>query len=292
MHIAIVDIGTNSTRLLIAKVEGTVKILKTSLITTRLGEGIGSQPILLKAAMERTMMALMQFKELIDQKKVDKVMVAATSAVRDASNRSEFLSAVKLLLGWDVWVLSGEEEAEMSYLGVVSGLNVSLRSPIVIDIGGGSTEFIWSTDIGLNFTSVRLGAVRMAESGIGLKEIKEMLKQLTTKICLNGPVNLIGVGGTLTTLTAVDLGLDEYNPEKVHGYVLRRQKIKDMLARFEGLTLEERKKVPGLQPQRADIIVAGTRIALAVLEELHTDEIIVSETDILYGLLYKAIESK
>jgi len=294
MNIAVVDIGTNSTRLLIAEVSagGEVRVLKTGLITTRLGEGIGKQAYLLTPAVDRTVEALLNFRQIILESGAEDVITAATSAVRDAANQRDFLAEVKQRVGWDVRVLPGDEEAQLSYLGVVRGLKADLCDGVVIDIGGGSTEFIWTGSGVLNCASLKIGAVRMTENGSRLADIREMLVGSLIPIKASGAGRLVGVGGTLTTLAAVDQEMEIYDPAKVHGYFVTRQGIQDILYRFEKMTLEERKRVPGLQPQRADIITAGVRIALAVVDGLGTDGITVSETDIMYGLLYQALEKR
>jgi len=290
LRLAVVDIGTNSARLLVAEPKnGKVEVVRTGLITTRLGEGIGQYPYLLRPAIERTLAALHNFKQIIEATGAEIVIAAATSAVRDAGNQAEFLSQVKQQVGWDVRVLSGAEEAELSYIGAVRGLKCDLRQPVVIDIGGGSTEFIWTGKSGLHYVSLRLGAVRMTEGNCGLTEIKEMMADLLKSIKEHDFTGIIGVGGTFTTLAAIDQELEVYDPHKVHGYILPRQRIQDILYRLEAMTVEQRKDVPGLQPQRADIIVAGVRIALAAVTGLEAEEVMVSETDIIFGLLYQKL---
>ncbi len=294
MRIAVVGIGTNSTRLLIAETdsEDDIRVIKTGLVITRLGEGIGKGAYLLKPAMDRTLQALLTFNQIIQNTCPDKIIVGATSAVREADNRSEFLMKVKEQVGWEVCVLSGTEEAELSYLGIVRGLKPNIQHLAVIDIGGGSTEFIWAKENGLSYVSVKLGAVRMTESDYGIAGIKEMLAELLASISADGIKGLIGVGGTLTTLAAIDLQLDVLDPVKVHGYFLKRQRVKDILQQLEGMSLEERKKIPGLQPQRADIIIAGVRIAVTIMEGLEVDGVTVSQSDIMYGLLYRELDQK
>lgn len=303
LRTAIVDIGTNSTRLLIAEpTPGGISTVRTGLITTRLGEGIGHQPYLQDAAMERTVEALLEFRRIIRDQDASGLVVAATSAVRDAANRDDFVAKVRHSLGWEIRVLSGEEEAYASYLGAVRGLQDTVSDPVVIDIGGGSTEFIWEAAQKLICISLRMGAVRMTENGSSLEEIKKLAAPVAGRINQDaltqsagvkhsaGGRNLVGVGGTLTTLAAVDQQMEVYEPAKVHGYYLTRQAAAGILTKLEGLTLEERKLIPGLQPQRADIIIAGARIALAIMEELASEGVTVSETDILYGLLHQALQ--
>lgn len=295
MRIAVVDIGTNSTRLLIgeqvSKQEPVdMKVIETGLISTRLGEGMGSSRVLSQRAIDRTIEALLTFRSIIDKHGVTKVVAAATSAVRDAANQTEFVNQVKDKSGFDIRVLSGVEEAGASYLGVVRGLKTNLAAPVVIDIGGGSTEFIWHSTNGLKCESLQLGAVRMTESKHGLEEIKLMISDIINTINSIGCTGLIGVGGTVTTLAAIAQKLVKYDPEKVHGYFIGREKVRHILNGLEKMTVEQRMKVPGLQPQRADIIVAGISIALAILDGLDAPGMIVSESDIMHGLLYEALE--
>lgn len=293
MRTAVIDIGTNSVRMLIAEENhGEIEVIGTGLITSRLGEGIGTQEFLRDQAVERTIEALEEFKKIIGENSVSRVISAATSAVRDAANRDTFLMEVKKRIGWDVRVLSGTEEAEMSYLGAVRGLKKAGINPVVIDIGGGSTEFIWTGERGPEYVSVNIGAVRMTERGYTLPDIREMLGEVIGSTKLKEFGGLIGVGGTATTLAAINQEMTVYDREKIHGYYLPGKDIKKILRELEGMSPEQRKKVPGLQPQRADIIVAGTRILTAVIEGLKIDGITVSETDLMYGLLYRIIEYK
>lgn len=299
------DIGTNSTRLLIAEqTPGGIRTIQNGLITTRLGEGIGQQPNLQEAAMERTLQALLDFRRIITGQEASRLVVAATSAVRDAANRDDFVTKVRRSLGWEVMVLSGAEEAYASYLGAVRGLRDTVFNPVVIDIGGGSTEFIWEAAQRLNCLSLRLGAVRMTENNSSLADIKKIVSPVAGRInleCLPESAGasdfavertLVGVGGTLTTLAAIDQQMAVYDPAKVHGYYLTGQAVARILTKLEGLALEERKQVPGLQPQRADIIIAGARIALAIIEELAGSGVIVSESDIMHGLLQQTLQDE
>ncbi len=306
MRIAVVDIGTNSSRLLLADyVSGDLQVNGTDLVTTRLGEGIGRASQLSRPAMDRTVEALLNFRDIVTGAGADRIIVAATSAVRDAENRDEFLFEVKQRVGWEVRVLSGREEAELSYRGAVSGLHglsgcsgsgvpgaeggiPETGNPAVIDIGGGSTEFIWSKEGRLRFASKRVGAVRMTDTQATQGEIEKMLQEVLDTIQETGVRSLIGVGGTVTTAAAIDQKLAVYDPEAVHGYCLNEQRIADILSDLEGMPPTRRKEVPGLQPERADIIIAGLRILLAVVRGLGTGMITASETDIMHGLALSA----
>ncbi|MHB8986997.1 MAG: Ppx/GppA phosphatase family protein, partial [Eubacteriales bacterium] len=160
----------------------------------------------------------------------------------------------------------------------------------VVDVGGGSTELVWPAPGGLICRSANAGAVRMSVSNAGEAEIAEAIELILSGARRDGVRNLIGVGGTITTCAAIDLGLVHYSPAKTHGYVLTAGIIKKILSKLKGLEAEARKKVPGLQPERADIIVAGVTIVKLVLKGLGLDRLRVSESDILQGLVLEEVE--
>lgn len=284
-RVAVIDVGSNSVRLLIAGVSaaGEVKPLKTGLITTRLGEGIGSGR-LLPSAMGRTVEAIGEFKKTIDEWMVDKSLVTATSAVRDAGNRREFLEMVERGTGYRVKVLSGPEEAFFSYYGVIKGFSGLPGGAVVIDIGGGSTEFTWQENDRLLCCSTRVGAVRMTEGGHDDAEIKHILYPVLKKVGNSCSPAMVGVGGTITTLAAMDLKMETYDPSRVQGYRLELGRVEYWLDTLIRVGPGGRKKLPGLQAARADIIVAGVRIVLVIMRELRSNVLYVSEADILYGL--------
>lgn len=290
-RVAAIDIGTNSTRLLVAEKAGPVlKALETGLTTTRLGEGIGGGK-LSPAAMDRTARAIEQFRQTALGLGAGQVVAAATSAVRDAVNQKDFLELVRGVSGLQVRVLSGEEEAELSYRGVLSGLAVDPLSSAVMDVGGGSTELIWRQGELLRLSSVNAGAVRMTEGGLDEEAIMVLLAPALGEVRRSPVQNLVGVGGTVTTLAAVDQELAVYEPQRVHGYSLTAARVNRMMDRLKKMDIEERMHVPGLQPERADIIVAGIAIVKTVMKGLGLDSILVSECDILYGLVLKEVET-
>ncbi|MDF9409227.1 Ppx/GppA family phosphatase [Pelotomaculum isophthalicicum JI] len=285
IRIAAIDIGTNSTRLLVADVSGErVQTVDTKLMTTRLGEGI-NEGILLPAAMERTLEAIGVCYDTSLRLGAERVVAAATSAVRDAANRPTFLELVKQRFGLEVWVLSGEEEAALSYRGVLSGLPVDPLSTLVVDVGGGSTELIWNGNSRPNCVSVNAGAVRMTGSGWNEQDMAIVLKPALNMLRGYRISCLAGVGGTVTTLAAIDLGLTVYEPSLVHGHRLTAGTIQRIYEMLKSLSVEERKRLPGLQPERADIIVAGVAIVKTLLDIIGLDSIVVSECDILHGLV-------
>lgn len=291
MRIGVIDIGTNSTRLLVTETAGgPLRVIGRELNSTRLGEGMAAG-VLADRAVDRTIDVLRQYTVEACRLRADRVAAVATSAVRDAANRDLFLQRVKEQTGLDVRVLSGSEEARMSFLGVVRGLDVSLEGALVIDVGGGSTEFIWRKGAGeVFYRSVRAGAVRMTEGSYGQSEIREVFAPVFGEISMVAPRSLVGVGGTVTTLAAVAQALSPYDPEKVHGYFLSREKVSEILKDLAAKTPEERHRVTGLQPERADIIVAGVQIVAVIMKELKLPGITAGETDIMYGVTYDLLE--
>ena len=284
---AAIDIGTNSCRLLLAEREGgKIKPLRMELKTTRLGEGVSDSGYIKDQALERTVVALVKFKSYLEGYGVEKIGVVATNAAREASNSFELLKAIRDNTGFEVEIVSGEEEARLSYKGVASSMDNFAGVPVVLDIGGGSTEVIFSKNGELRDASVGVGAVRCTEDKTSPTKIMEELQSVLNEvISLGDDSELIGVGGTITTLAAIKKKLEVYDREAVHGSVLKRDEVEELFFSLFDMTLEERKGVPGLQPERADIITAGALILWLVLTYLEKDEIIVSETDILHGIL-------
>ncbi len=283
---AAVDIGTNSCRLLIADTEGKqVKPVYSALKITRIGEGATSKGILKKRPMERTISVLREYHDLIEQFKVDHYRVVATSAVREAANAAFFLDKAQLKTGMKIQVISGEEEARLNYLGVCHAVSPQ-GTGIVIDIGGGSTEFTYQNgSSGLCCCSIPLGAVRLTEHPRLLTEILLPMKDILDEIKQLAQPAYIGVGGTITTLAAVSEGLKVYDPELVQGYYLSKDKVERIMFFLAAKNSEERKNVPGLQPERADIIVAGVTILWSILCYLDAQCLVVSEADLLHGII-------
>ncbi len=291
-RVAVIDIGTNSSRLLVAERSGDgLTVLESGLISTRLGEEI-DRGILLPGAMQRTAEAVGEFYQTARRLEAERVVAVATSAVRDAANKEIFLDLIRQTAGLRVRVLSGQDEAALSYRGVLAGLAVEPRSTVVVDVGGGSTELIWTQDGRLRLASVNVGAVRATGAGLGVKKIAGCLKPVLTKIKSPRPIGLVGVGGTVTTLAAIDRGLVYYDPAMVHGYCLKAGNVRRILKMLKCMGLEERKHVPGLQPERADVIVAGIIIVKSVIEGLGLQQMLVSDYDILYGLALEEVENK
>lgn len=294
LRAAAVDIGTNSCRLLIAekKADDSFDILSRKLEITRLGEGVDQNRVLKEQAIKRVLNALKKYKKIIDKFKVDSIRVVGTSALRDVEN-SQLLADKIYDLGLELEIISGEKEAELNYLGAVSNLEADF---LLIDIGGGSTEFIWSDSLEINFKSLDIGCVRMTEKFISnpeekvspteVKEIQNYVDKLLSKeLELNKEFKIKGVGGTITTLAAVKLSLEVYNSSKIENLKLEYNELEKIRDRLTGLELEARKKVKGLQPKRADIIVSGLIILMTIMKHIDSQELYVSDHDLLYGLL-------
>jgi exopolyphosphatase/guanosine-5'-triphosphate,3'-diphosphate pyrophosphatase len=304
VRVAVVDIGTNSTRLLIAEVkpaEGALEELLRRSQVTRLGDGVDSAGRLSEAASERVFRTLEEYRREIDSHDCVANLAVLTSAVREASNGDSFAERVRAEYGLDAHVLTGEEEAQLTFLGAMSGRGTGEpsggRTPtVVIDVGGGSTEFI----VGIGHTagfhvSLPVGVVRMSERHIHSDpptpaELQSLARD-TRAVFLEGlpgaeraPVEQgIAVGGTATSAAAIDQALDPYDPAKVHGYPLLLATIDLLLARMAEMTEEQRRAVVGLNPDRAPTIVAGMVVLSEALGAFELDQVEVSERDILHG---------
>lgn len=285
MKIAVIDIGTNSTRILIADYrQGNIYHLYNDLQTTRIGEGIGNSRIIKPRALERTIDCLKKYIDKCNEFNVNRIRIVATSAVRDAENKDLVKKEVFLNTGVNLEILTGEKEAKLSYLGAISDFFGDKKKYVVLDIGGGSTELIYYSSQGIQYKSVNLGAVRLSENILLKQEVSNILMGLVEGLLPNDFI-LVGVGGTVTTLAAIKLELDEYDPDLVHGQELDIKEINEINNWLQSLSLNERKKVKGLQPERADIILFGIFILQKVMEKLGVTKIKVSEKDILYGMI-------
>jgi len=300
MRTAVVDIGTNSTRLLVADVDtatGAVHELHRESQVTRLGDRVDSGGRLSKEAIERVFATLGDYRATIDRFGCDANLAVLTSAVRDASNGAEFTERVRSELGLHARVLSGDEEAQLTFLGAMSDRDGSCAEPtVVIDIGGGSTEFIVGAAHTAAFhVSVQAGVLRMSERHIHTdppapSELQELAAETRTIFLGSLPVEqrvsvtrAIAVAGTATSAAAIDLELDPYDPERVHGYPLLLATVELLIARFADMTEAQRRQVVGLHPDRAPTIVAGMILLGEAMRAFDLDRVEVSEHDILRG---------
>ncbi len=299
MRVAVVDIGTNSTRLLIADVDrsdgSVVELVRRSQVT-RLGHGVDATGTLEDASVERTWRVLGEYRAAIDEHGCEANLAVLTSAVRDASNGAAFAERVRGELSLDAKVLSGDEEAQLTFLGAMAGRPPAEEPTVVIDIGGGSTEFIVGTGRAAGFhVSTPAGVVRMTERHIDsdpptrqeLQALAEDTHEVFASMIPEDervPVRKgIAVAGTATSAASIEQELEPYDPAKVHGYTLLLASVELLLARLAEMTESSRRRVIGLNPDRAPTIVAGMVLLSQAMIVMGLEEVEVSEHDILYG---------
>ena len=305
MRIAVVDIGTNSTRLLVADVEGErVHELERRSVVTRLGRGVDSSGQLSGEAIEDVCEILGQYIACYEELGAERVVAIATSAVRDAQNSAVFLAELRERFALDARILDGAEEARLTYLGAVAG-RPSREKTLVVDIGGGSTELVIGDGVRVGFhASLQAGTVRHTERHLvhdppGAAELESLADDVRGLIdsSLEGAALVsanegIGVAGTPTSLAAIEMELDPYDPERVHGYRLSLSSIQHSLSRLAAMPLADRLRVKGLHQGRAPTIVAGVVILIGVMRAFGLGEIEVSEHDILWGSALEAAAAK
>jgi exopolyphosphatase/guanosine-5'-triphosphate,3'-diphosphate pyrophosphatase len=293
-RVAVVDLGTNSTRLLVADVEnGDIHELDRRLEITRLGEGVDARRQLLPQAMARVRNVLGDYRRAAERLGVERTLAFATSAVRDAENGEAFLGEIEWSYGFETRLLTGDEEALVTFRGVASARDVE-EGTLVIDVGGGSTELIVGGPSGISFhESYDLGCVRLTErfpgdpGGAGEYVRSTLVAEVPEQV---SPVQAIGVAGTITQLATVDLGLEREEPEVVHGHRLSAETIERLLERLAAMSVEEIRGVRGMHPDRAPVIVAGTVVVVETLRHFGLEELEVSERDNLYGAALMAAE--
>lgn len=288
MKYAAIDIGTNSCRLFIAEFDGKRLIpLYKDLKTTRIGQGLNDTGLIKPEALSRTLACLTDYHQILVDWGVAKYQAIATSAVREAINGQDFVQQAAAHSRIKVDIISGEAEARLSYQGVVKGLSLK-HPPLVVDLGGGSMEFICEPDFVL---SIPLGAVRATELNMSAAEISRHLDPIQEFQHRFGEHQLVFTGGTASSLAAIKLGLATFEPSLVHGCRLSRTEIDDLYELLARTPLSKRRGLPGLQPERADIIVAGALIVKTTLAKLDKTELYISENDLLQGIIWSLIEA-
>jgi exopolyphosphatase/guanosine-5'-triphosphate,3'-diphosphate pyrophosphatase len=300
IRVGAVDMGTNSTRLLVADVDGAeLTEVERLLRITRLGDRVDADGRLSDAGMERVHAVLEGYAETARGLGAERVVATATSAVRDAANGREFLAEVERRHGFETRLLSGREEAELTYRGVTSRL-VAGPGTLVCDIGGGSTELVLGGPDGVDdAVSLDIGCVRMSErclhsdppAAAELAALRETVAGLLPAELVTRAELLVGVAGTVTTLATIDLGLEREIPEQIDGHKLAAPTVAALLHRLAAVPLAERRGVRGLMPERAPTIVAGAAIAAEVLRATGAGAMVVSERDILHGAALAAADS-
>ena len=298
---AAIDCGSNSTRLLVG--DGGPRPIERLMTITRLAQGVDAARRLAPDAIERTLAVLRDYRAAMDRHGVERVRMAATSAVRDAENRDQFLDAAEAVVGVRPDLLGGDEEGRLSFAGATAGLDPAGGPYLVVDIGGGSTEIVVGTDAPVGVVSVDVGCVRITErylhsdppSPLELSQaitvvhahLRDVKRELPAVLEAR---RLVGVAGTVTTMAAVEIGLPVYDRDRIHHFVLTREAAEDVFRTLATESRADRAHNPGLEEARADVIVGGAAILVAVMRHFDFDECLVSESDILDGLLYSVLD--
>lgn len=299
-RVASIDIGTNTILLLIAEVEGgRVNPLFEMETVVRLGEGVQKNKILMNEAMDRGFQTLNQYLVRCQAMEVQKFFAVGTSVLREAKNSEVFLKLAKEKLNLSIEVISGKEEARLSFLAVAKDLRDVKMPILVVDVGGGSTEFILGRGNQVcQWISLPLGSVRSTEQFLRSdpihKEEWEKMERRVRKLLVDiphsaDPLSMVAVGGTATTLASVEQELDEFIAEKIHHFVLKKEALKNQLLLYRSKTIEERRKIPGLPAARADVILAGGAILYLGMEELKCPSVLISCHGVRYGLIYERL---
>jgi len=287
MRVGVVDLGTNSTRLLVADVDGgTVHEVARRTTITRLGEGVDERRRLLPLPVARVRNVLSDYRRELEQLGAERVLAVATSAVRDAENGEAFLGEIEWSYGFATRLVTGEEEAELTRRGVADGRGLE-NGTLVLDVGGGSTQLITAGDrLSVDVGSVRLTERHLRSDPPSAGELAAAAADLRSVLPDLQPTDAVGVAGTITTLAALELG--GYDRDRVHGHWLSRESIEAQLERLASLPLAKRSELPGLEPERAPVIVGGALVVREVLERYGLSGLEASERDLLHGAALEA----
>jgi exopolyphosphatase/guanosine-5'-triphosphate,3'-diphosphate pyrophosphatase len=293
--VAAIDCGTNSTRLLVRGPDGAA--LERLMRITRLGQGVDATGRLDPAAIARTVAVLREYREVLDRFGVERVRMSATSAARDAANRDDFFGPARQVIGVDAELLSGEEEAELSFLGATAELDPAAGPFLVVDIGGGSTEFSYGTTEPESSISIDVGCVRLTEKFLAgdpptAEELSACLSVVgvylddVLRAVPDAPeaATFVGLAGTVTTTAAIELGLAAYDRDRIHHFRLTKAAVEDVFRTLATEPLADRVHNPGLERERADVIVGGLCVLVAIMRRFGLASCLVSEADILDGL--------
>ena len=301
MRVAAIDCGTNSIRLLIADlVDGKLIDVVRTMVIVRLGEGVDKTGEFSQAALQRTFAALDSYAELIKEHKPERVRFVATSASRDVSNRAEFVAGIKSRIGIEPDVISGDEEASLSFLGATADLVNDENAPaapyLVVDIGGGSTEFVLGTTGPTDSISTNVGCVRMTERNLvsdpptaeqiaaATADIDAAIGLAFNAVPIAEAKSLIGLAGSVTTVAAIALGLDEYNPYRIHGSRISAQRVHEVTEQLLHMTRSDRAALGPMHEGRIDVIGGGALVLDRIMQRTGITEVVVSERDILDGI--------
>ena len=294
MKLATIDVGTNTTLLLVAEAkDGQWRVLEDRAEITRLGRGIGQDGGLGREGIERTLAALREYATLARRHQAP-IAAIGTEALRRAPNAQEFLGPAAAILGGPIEVIDGEREAALSFLAATRSFPAEAAGTmVVVDIGGGSTEII-RPDVKFR-RSLPMGSVRLTERHVqqdpaAEAEVAAVIADVRGHlqgVPLAGAQTLVGVAGTVTSLAAMAQALQDYDPALVHGYRLSRTTLEDQVSALRRTTQAERERLPGLDPRRADVILAGAAILLEILRETGLPHLLVSDRGIRWGLLFE-----
>jgi len=302
VRVAVVDIGTNSTRLLVADTGDGVEELDRRSTVTRLGEGVDASGRLGDAPQQRVLAVLEEYAESIERHGCEQRLAVMTSAVRDADNGAQFAATVRERFGLDASTLSGDEEARLTYLGATAARDRGDATPLlVVDIGGGSTELVTGAGGEMDFhASTQAGVVRHTERHLHTdppareavealaRDVRAVFEAAVPSEVRERVRAAVAVAGTATSVAAIDAGIEPYDPTRVEGRVVDASGLAGISATLAALPLEERRTVPGLHPDRAPTIVAGTILLAQVLDAFGLDRFEASERDILWGVAIDA----
>ncbi|MEV6106178.1 Ppx/GppA phosphatase family protein [Streptomyces sp. NPDC051940] len=305
-RVAAIDCGTNSIRLLVADVDpatGGLKDLDRRMRIVRLGQGVDRTGRLAPEALERTFEACREYAGVIRDLGAERVRFVATSASRDAENRDDFVRGVVDILGVEPEVITGDQEAEFSFTGATKELTGQFERPyLVVDIGGGSTEFVVGDDHVRAARSVDVGCVRLTERhhfsdpptdaqvAAAKADIEAALDQAAAAVPLQEAKTLVGLAGSVTTVAGIALDLPEYDSAAIHHSRVSLDEVRAIADRLLASTHDERAAIPVMHPGRVDVIAAGTLVLLGIMERTGAREVVVSEHDILDGIAYAAAE--
>jgi len=294
MRLAAVDVGTNTARLLVAELAGgRVLDLERRAVVVGLGTGVDASGRISEAAIERTVALLGEYRALMTGHRVERFRAVATSATRDAANASQFLDRATEVLGTRPEVIGGPEEAALSFQGAIAGLP-GPGPTLVIDVGGGSTEFVVGDDAPLAATSIDIGSVRLTERLLverpatdeEVAAATDLARRMFAPVAIPGPpVRAIGVAGTFTSLAAIHLGLASYDLARVHGSTLTVADLDHLVATLSPLTIEETAAIPSLQSDRAPVLLGGAVVVREAVRRCGLGRVTVSETDLLDGIV-------
>ena len=300
---AVIDIGTNSIKLYVAEraADGSLAGIVDKNNIARLGEGMGYSGILQPEPIARNAEAVAEFADLARANGAQQIVAVGTMALRTAKNTADFIAAVKQLSGIEVQVIPGEEEARLAYLAVLSGIGAYDGRLAVCDVGGGSSEFVFGRgEVDRRF-SINLGAVKVTDNYLTSdpptpEQLDKAAAYIMEELSANqagtsGPVEkLIGIGGTVTSMGSVKLKMAEYNPDLIQGASLTRADVDELIKLFCSMPLEDRKKIIGLQPKRAEVIIGGACIIKCIMQVLNVSELTMSDRGLRHGLMFQLLQ--